>query len=128
MNKIEQLKEQEQSLRNEIYALEKEELTKKVMPKAKKLIGKCYKYLNSYGGDQKPWWLYQKVVEIKSINDENKVWLKVNTFQKDCTGDINFKKEEFGYRDLRDGDDYQEISSKEYEMEKNKLIDILKTL
>jgi hypothetical protein len=128
MSKIGQLKEQEQNLRNEIYALEKEELTKRIMPKAKKLIGKCYKYRNSYGGDQKPWWLYQKVVEIKSINDENRVWLKVNTFQQDCIGDINFKKEEFGYCDLRGGDNYQEISSKEYEMEKNKLIDILKTL
>jgi hypothetical protein len=128
MKIIEQLKEQEQSLRNEIYALEKEELTKKVMPKAKKLIGKCYKYLNSYGGDRASWWLYRKVISIKSINDTNRIWIIVNMFQRDCEGDINFKKEELGFSDLRGGDGYQEITLHEYESVKKELVDILKTL
>lgn len=29
-----------------------------------KLIGKCYRYRNNYGGDSKPWWLYQCVTGV----------------------------------------------------------------
>ena len=27
----------------------------------RKLVGKCFKYLNSYGGDSAKWWLYVRV-------------------------------------------------------------------
>lgn len=37
--------------------------------KNKNLIGKCFKFRNGYGGEEK-WWLYYKVVDIKSgFND-----------------------------------------------------------
>ena len=124
---IEQLKDQESKLRVKIFNIENEEIHKRVLPEANKLLGKCYKYLNSYGGgsETKPWWLYRKIVKIDFIIDKNKVCVFVDEFQKITDGEINFKKKNIGYRDLR-GDNYQEITPKEYETEKKKLIEVLK--
>lgn len=124
---LEQFKKEAERLRVKIYNLEHQEMEEKVLPEAKKLIGQCYKYRNSYGGDREPWWLYQKIVSIKSISDENRVWVKVNTFQKDCYEDVNFKKQDLAIRNLR-GDFYQKITTEEYEMEKKKLVEILNKL
>ena len=131
MENIKKLKEQAEHLRAKICKLEQEELIKKVMPKALKLIGQCYKYSNSYGSgdDNKPWWLYQKVINVDHICDENRVEVSVKEFQCDCHGDIQFKKRTFSYRDLDYGNDgYQKITTNEYNKEKNKLVKILQKL
>lgn len=49
----------------------------------KDLLGKCFKYHNSYGGDRPKWWMYARVLEIPTR------WGgKCFTFQTDCDGKI----------------------------------------
>jgi hypothetical protein len=126
MNKIEKLREQARKINNEIYEKEHQELVDKVMPQAKKLIGKCHKYYNSYGEDNEKWWLYQKVTDVSSIMNENKCFVKVNEFQKDCFGEVKFKKNDLSFRDFNYTGEWIEISEEEYQEEKNKLLKILK--
>lgn len=48
------------------------------------LVGQCFKYHNSYGSGEK-WWLYVQVVSIDCR------WVKVNSFQDDGQGRIEFE-------------------------------------
>jgi hypothetical protein len=53
-----------QKLQREIY----EEVTKKETERAKKLIGKCFKFRNSYScpdGDKDKWWYYIRVIDAQ---------------------------------------------------------------
>lgn len=47
----------------------------------KSLVGKCFKYHNSYGGDRPRWWLYAKVLSAKSKWD-----CRCFEFATDCDG------------------------------------------
>ena len=128
MNKIDKLKEKERKTRMQIYNIEKKELEQKILPKAKKLIGKCFKYSNSYSGsNDSRWWLYQKILSISTVMGENSVLVKINEFQKDCRGKIDFQANT-SFRDLRGQRGWIKISNKTYEKEKKKLVKILEKL
>jgi len=84
---------------------EKEELIEK--PKREKMVGKCYKYLNSYGGDRERWWLYTKVVgldgtmlktlqfQTTTLYDSGKAEIEEETHFSDMTGYIEITKDEW---------------------------------
>jgi hypothetical protein len=56
---LEELKAQMSRIRDQIYAIENEKNVKA----ARALVGKCYKFPNSYGGDSKPWTGYGIVLK-----------------------------------------------------------------
>jgi hypothetical protein len=67
MKKTESVIEQKERLEKELKAINikaEKEFTQKHYPEFKKLEGKCFKTRNSYGNDRS-WWLYRKVTEIK---------------------------------------------------------------
>ena len=73
------------------------------------LVGKYYRYLNSYGGDDAKWWLYKK---ITGISDGNIIHFF--KFEKTIDGGIfiNFDKTSYGGY-LLEGD--QEITQGEFD-------------
>ncbi|KKN75921.1 hypothetical protein LCGC14_0376290 [marine sediment metagenome] len=67
-----------QRLKSKMYQLE-------VDPKMQAMIGKCFKCRNSYGANQKDWWLYSKVIDYEP---QNKL-LVVCTYQRTSMDNIN---------------------------------------
>ncbi len=103
MNQLKELREQIGKLREEEYEIEKAERIKQ----NKGLVGKCFKYLNSYGSSEK-WWLYTKVLRL---DDEGYpvAW----RFQIDCHGQIEISPpEERSY--VYPGNGYQPITVAEF--------------
>lgn len=46
------------------------------------LVGRCYKFHNSYGGGLPKWWLYKRVLSVEGSYGTG--W----SFQQDCNGKI----------------------------------------
>ena len=61
--KIEKLNASIFRLKQRLDGLVQQEQDEVARPKLRKLIGRCFKYLNSYGSGEK-WWLYVKVVSL----------------------------------------------------------------
>ena len=87
--------------RDKLDAIEKKEKEKTIRP----LVGKCFKYRNSYGSDEN-WWLYKKILSIS-----DRAWLNAFMFQKTSRGnwEIHFNET---YISLLDG--YISISEEEF--------------
>ena len=71
-----------------------------------KLIGKCYKFHNSYSHNEKKRWLYMQIVGIDKEGD-----LITNTFQEDNNGRISIESDIMW---SQPDSDYIPISEKEY--------------
>jgi hypothetical protein len=83
---------------------EEERLIK--IPALQKLIGKCYKYRNSYGSGER-WWLYKKVVgisgtmlktlefQITSYDEKGKAEIEESHCYGDMTGCVEITKDEW---------------------------------
>ena len=54
------------------------------------LLGKCFKYRNSYGGDREKWWLYIKVTKVSARGEMSGL-----QFQTDCHNKLEI---EFAHR------------------------------
>ena len=112
MNKKEKLQKQ----LNDIVEAETKEMIKEHYPTFKKMISKCFKTKNSYGSG-KNWWLYAKIISLKSgdlyINHENKVLANCRclSFQTTVSGETIIKKEIQTYVHLLG----EEISAKEFD-------------
>lgn len=78
MKELEKLRQKAAEASIALYRAEDELKNKEVLPLLKKMLGKCFKYHNSYGGDYERWWLYAKVVAI----DEKKYNITVVEFQR----------------------------------------------
>jgi hypothetical protein len=48
----------------------------------KKLVGRCYKYRNSYGGNNDTWWMYFKITGFR----------EAFSFQTDCQDKITIEQ------------------------------------
>ncbi len=84
--------------------------------KAKHLIGKCYKYLNSYSGSEK-WWLY-----VKIISSDKHGWFRAEKIQRDCDKKIIYEPSDLLHS--FDGDmlgSYISISPRTYENAKHRI-------
>jgi len=71
------------------------------------LVGKHYKYRNSFGGDRPQWWLYAKVIRVGEFHPVAFV------FQTDCDGRIEINTKEW-FTGLQS---YIEIAAKEFNAE-----------
>lgn len=114
------MKETINELKKQIIKLEKpviklkEKLAKledeKIKKKNSKLIGKCFKYRNSYSSGEK-WWLYTKVIGVTDYD-------RVKT--------VNFQKTSYNDIEIKTGDSYPhmlgtKITAKEFHREFEKL-------
>ncbi len=52
------------------------------IPERRKMIGRCFKFRNSYGSDPGKWWLYVRIVGLS----EGGSMFKVHEFQTDSDG------------------------------------------
>jgi hypothetical protein len=82
MEELERLKSERQDLSNKIWEMQRKEK----IARNNELIGKCYKYRNSYGSDTE-WWLYSRVVSV----DEDGYML-ANSFQDDGEGRLEVRR------------------------------------
>lgn len=82
MSDLEKLKDEGARIRNRIiWALE----AKQRADENVKLIGKCFKYRNSYScpnGDANKWWLYVKVTKVTSRGEMNAFQFQTDIYGK----------------------------------------------
>lgn len=71
-----------------------------------KLIGKCYRYRNSFGNENKGWWLYIQVLELEDGN------LIVHRFQTDSNGRIEVEPRRVEWDSV--GSQYEEIPREDF--------------
>lgn len=76
----------------------------------KALVGRCFKFNNSYGGDRPRWWLYIKVTGIGEF------WPEAFEFQTTCEQEIIIKQEKCRIGVGADRG-YVEITAKEFNRE-----------
>ena len=99
--------------RKELNKIEEKEDTKKNLP----LVGRCFKFKNSYGsGDS--WWLYSEVLGVEGG------FFKYLTFQECTHGKISVELREYGYDSLRQ----TEITKQEFDKQFRLLLDKLEEL
>ncbi len=94
--------------RNELWKIEKA----REIEDGKKLIGKCFKYRNSFGGGSRPWWLYLKVTAVG----------RAAAIEKDCRGEVRIKRKE----DFRGGHGYIEITQGQYTKSVSAILEYVK--
>lgn len=102
------------------YVDEKNKLQKQIDTENNKpLMGKCFKFRNSYGSGEK-WWLYIKVI---SCDD----WgAKVIDIQKDKGGNTTCEIKTCSANSFKGSDSYTPISYKEFKKNFDKLMKELK--
>ncbi len=91
-----------------------------LLPKLRKTVGKCFRYINSYGGHLTKWPLYVKVLSI----DEKRMTFKVIEFQRTSMEIVEVKLDtEYNYNENHfDNRNYIEISATEYNRAKRALL------
>jgi hypothetical protein len=84
MSEIEMLNAERARISNRIWAIE----GKQRAAEHAKLLGKCFKYRNSYGGSSEAdgWWLYVKVTKIDARGE-----MKAFQFQTDKYGKLEIE-------------------------------------
>jgi len=60
-NRMAEIQKQIGELREEEWEIEKAERIRRNTP----LVGVCFKYHNSYGGDDKKWWFYARILRLE---------------------------------------------------------------
>jgi hypothetical protein len=97
---------------------EQEKIAKILIPKFKKeLVGKCYKYKNSYGSssNEKPWYYYVKITDISDVNfyNDSDSEPSLECFSFELTSDNRFSIEMKAHK-YRLDENYKEITLKEF--------------
>jgi hypothetical protein len=71
MNKEEIVRKKYEKVRKQLDEIE----SNKEIKENNKLVGKCFKYLNSYSSPSEKWWLYKKIIKgdknLKSMEFEH---------------------------------------------------------
>lgn len=105
---------------NEIHEALDEIRLAEMKPKMERMIGKCFYYLNSFGGDEK-WKMYSKIIGIKDDS------FQLIVFQSDSMGTIEMKRESAISPNQLDYHLFQvEITNETYMKEYNKVLKALK--
>ena len=69
MNKqLEKLTKEYHNIGSKIQAIKDKDIKEKALPMLRDIVGKCFKYRNSYGGSYEKWWLY---LQVKSIDEKS---------------------------------------------------------
>lgn len=97
-------------------------------PKLRAMLGKCFKYLNSYGSGDPKWFYYVRIVSF----NEKDMSFRVVTFQHTSRKRLEIEWEQtYNYRaDTRYNADngWELVSAAEYDRERRKLLNFAKTL
>lgn len=102
--KIEAKELKAQRLRCQIRDMKDKITNEDLRPFLMRLVGKCFKYRNSYSCPEKPsdyWWLYRHVIGVTT--DSN---LMVHQFQTDTYGELTVKRDTiftYGRKDINIG-------------------------
>jgi hypothetical protein len=80
------------------------------------LLGTCYRYRNSCGGDGKKWWLYVRVIKVARTS------LTVFSFQKTAFGKYEIATRDCGYAPM---DGYEKISLTAFDKAYSRFLDAL---
>jgi len=90
------------------FIKERNELTSQIsLEENKLLLGKCFKFRNSYGSGEK-WWLYKKIVSVGA-------WDATTISAQDCgNGSIEITKDNHSASSYKKGGYYIEISLEEF--------------
>lgn len=80
------INKKEQRLNAQIHRID-------IEPKLKAMVGRCFKYRNSYGSNQKDWWLYVKVIGYNQQYQQ----LATCTYQRTSLQRIEIVTEEIRY-------------------------------
>lgn len=111
---LEKLRIKSQKAQCAYLEAEEKHLNEEVIPKLKALIGKCFKYYNSYGGSLPRWYLYAKIISV----DEKTCTLHTVEFQKTSLDKVEVNlKQKSTYRGTNyflDNNGYIPISNTEY--------------
>ena len=99
--------------RRELHDIEEKEATEKNLP----LVGKCFKFRNSYGSGER-WWLYSRVVGVAGS------YFKYLVFQECSLGKATVEIREYGYDNMQQ----IEITRKEFDKQLRLLLDKLEEL
>lgn len=97
--------------RRELHDIEEKEATEKNVH----LVGKCFKFSNSYGSGEK-WWLYSRIVGVGGS------YFKYFVFQECSDGKVIVETRKYGYDSLQQ----VEITRKEFDKQFRLLLDKLK--
>lgn len=123
-----------EELRKELNKIEEKEFKDIItaeFPKLRDLVlDKYFKYRNSYGGDNKGWWLYRKVTDINPSdvyllsNNEPTARCKGFSFEIRTNGEISIQQKDDTYIHILG----QEITEREFNEAWNKMCDKIKAL
>lgn len=114
MNKTrEQLEADLRRTREAIHRLEAQELD----PAAKALVGKCFKYRNSYGVGSEDWWMYVRVIDAKHYMD-----IRCLVAQRTSRNSIEIRQETFVMGSLK-SDGYQRITRRQFNSAVRRILD-----
>lgn len=100
--------------RRELHDIEEAEAEEKNAS----LVGRCFRYRNSYSAPSKGWWLYAEVIGVEGSH------YTYLTFQECENGIITVETKEFGYSHLQE----VEITKREYDNHFRLLINKLEVL
>lgn len=79
-----------QALTKDIQQLESQLYALQIDPHMQAMVGKCFKYRNSYGKSEQDWWLYVKVTGYRPKNRS----LVMSHYQKTSQGHIEITPHE----------------------------------
>jgi uncharacterized protein with NRDE domain len=102
VSRLEEINAQMRKLQAERSKLEEAER----FERNRDLLGKCFRYRNSYGPDSR-WWLYAKVVKVTKDGT-----ITTFEFQTDSQGKTDVRPKAIHFRCLLDG--YMPISTAEF--------------
>lgn len=109
-----QITEEIESLRSELREIKDDDFLSVFLPSVTHMIGKCWKYKNSYsnGGE---WWEYMKINGIHA-DDEGCFSYSYEVYSKCCRGRVSIVSEStyLASNTLRRFSEYQEIEEGEY--------------
>jgi len=92
----------------------------KLKEQNKTFIGKCFKFRNSYGGDNR-WWLYIKVVGVEDT------YLITESYEITSHKRVEIQQKSHGVYGLgRQMEDYEPITNKQFEIARKRIIKKLK--
>ena len=87
--KLDKVQKQMHRLRDQMDKLQRQDFVERILPKAKKHIGKAYKYLNSGGRFDTVWWHFVKIIGVSEKSGEFVV-IKLDIYPDDSCK-IEFK-------------------------------------
>lgn len=113
-DEIKNLKKIESEYYRQIQEIKEKIKLLEELPRAKSLVGKCFKYLNSFGPNEN-WWLYIRIVRNDGCD------VIIDKFQEDAYGKVEFFYAEVSYSHYF-GSSYIPISEEEYFKAEKKLL------